>query len=78
MRIQPLIVSKANTVAQILLAGTVLADGAFDLGLATTRVVLITATAVLTVASLAAYLRAWLHHMSGHETGEWTAPCRDR
>ena len=78
VRIQPLIVSKANTVAQILLAGTVLADGAFDLGLATTRVVLITATAVLTVASLAAYLRAWLHHMSGHETGEWTAPCRDR
>jgi cardiolipin synthase (CMP-forming) len=69
VRIQPLTVSKANTVAQILLAGTVLADGAFALGLGTARVLLIGAVAVLTIASLVAYLRAWLHHMSGHEGG---------
>ena len=33
VRIKPLIVSKANTVAQIVLAGTVLADEGFGLGL---------------------------------------------
>lgn len=68
VRIQPLTVSKANTLAQILLAGTVLADEAFSLGLATARGALVVATAALTVASLVAYLRAWLRHMSGHET----------
>lgn len=65
VRIRPLIVSKANTVAQIVLAATVLADDGFGLGLATLRVLLVWITGVLTVASLAAYLRAWLRHMSG-------------
>lgn len=65
VRVAPFVVSKANTFAQILLAATVLADDAFALGLDMLRQVLIWATAVLTVASLAAYLRAWLRHMSG-------------
>ncbi|HRN83607.1 MAG TPA: CDP-alcohol phosphatidyltransferase family protein [Hyphomicrobium sp.] len=65
MRIQPLAVSKANTVAQILLAATVLADEGFQLGLGDVRFLLVWITGVLTVASLAAYLRAWLRHMSG-------------
>jgi len=66
--IQPLIVSKANTVAQIVLAGTVLADEGFNLGLGTVRFILIWLTGALTVASLAAYLHGWLLHMSGYES----------
>lgn len=63
--INPLWVSKANTVAQILLASVVLADLGFGLGLETLRGVLIWVTAALIVVSLTAYLRRWLHHMSG-------------
>lgn len=70
VRIKPLIVSKANTLAQILLAGLVLADEGFGLGLGTVRTVLVWVTAALTLASLAAYLSAWLRHMSGYETTE--------
>lgn len=65
MRIQPLAVSKANTAAQILLAATVLADEGFHLGFGDVRFVLVWITGALTVASLAAYLRAWFRHMSG-------------
>lgn len=63
VRIRPLIVSKANTAVQIMLAATVLADAGFDLGLATLRSLLVWLTAALTVVSLAAYIRAWLGHM---------------
>lgn len=68
VRIRPLAVSKANTLAQIVLAGTVLADEGFGLGLGNARVLLIWLTAGLTVASLAAYLRSWLLHMSGYKS----------
>ena len=63
--IRPLAVSKANTLAQILLAATVLADDGFGLGLEMPRIALVWVVGVLTVASLSAYLRAWLRHMSG-------------
>lgn len=66
--IKPLIVGKANTVAQIVLAAVVLADEAFSLGLATLRFVLVWVTGVLTVASLASYLSKWLRHMSATNT----------
>jgi cardiolipin synthase len=68
VRIKPLIVSKANTLAQILLAATVLADEGFGLGLGWVRFVLVWLTGILTVASLAAYLHSWLLHMSGYES----------
>ena len=70
--IKPLAVSKANTLSQILLAATVLADEAFGLGLATSRVVLVWITGALTLLSLAAYLRAWFLHMTSAppENGE--------
>lgn len=64
VRIVPLQISKANTAAQIILAAVVLADLGFELGLDVFRTVLVWVTAVLTVASLAAYLRAWMRHMS--------------
>ncbi len=65
--IHPLVVSKANTVAQIVLASVVMADLGFGLGLETLRAVLSWLTAGLIVASLAAYAKTWFLHMSGYE-----------
>ena len=62
--IKPLLVSKLNTGAQLIFASVVLADEGYGLGLDKLRIVLAVITAVLTVASLAAYLRAWLAHMT--------------
>ena len=67
LRIQPLIVSKANTVAQLALAAIVLADEGFQLGLGLVRDALVWITAALTMISLGAYMRAWLRHMTGYE-----------
>ena len=67
VRIKPLAVSKLNTLMQILLAATVLADGAFGLGLDTGRTVLVWITGALTLLSLAAYLRAWFMHMTSYD-----------
>lgn len=65
---RPLAVSKANTLAQIVLAAVVLADEAFDLRLKGPVWVLMWMTAALTVASLVAYLRVWLRHMTLYES----------
>lgn len=65
---KPLAVSKMNTVAQIVLAATVLAHEAFQLNLRGAVVVLIWLTAATTLASLVAYLRIWLRHMTLYET----------
>jgi cardiolipin synthase len=67
--IRPYIVSKANTAAQITLAALVLADLAFSLGFHTLRLAVAVLTGLLTCASLAAYMRAWLRHMAGYESG---------
>ncbi len=69
VRIRPLVVSKANTFAQLLLASCVLADTGFKLGLGGLRDVLVVITGVLTLASLWAYTVAWLRHMTGSEPG---------
>jgi cardiolipin synthase (CMP-forming) len=74
--IKPLAVSKANTLAQIVLAATVLADDAFGLGLDTTRVVLVWITGALTLLSLAAYLRAWFMHMTSYDSAGRDDPGR--
>jgi len=68
LRIKPLAVSKANTLAQIVLAATVLADGAFGLGLDNGRTALVWITGALTLLSLAAYLRAWFMHMTSYDS----------
>lgn len=70
VHIKPLVVSKVNTLAQIVLAAAVLADQGFGLGIETLRIVLIWVTAALTLASLIAYMRAWLSHMAGYGGGE--------
>jgi cardiolipin synthase (CMP-forming) len=64
VRIKPLVVSKLNTAAQLTLASLVLFDEAFGFNLDKTRMVLVWVTGILTFASLAAYLRAWIRHMS--------------
>lgn len=72
VHIHPLVVSKLNTVMQIVLAAVVMADQGFGLGLDVVRQVLVWTTALLTLASLAAYLRTWLLHMSGYDSGART------
>jgi len=67
VRIKPLVVSKINTVTQIVLAATVLADEGFGLGIGDIRTALVWATAASTLASLVAYMRAWLAHMAGYQ-----------
>jgi cardiolipin synthase len=69
MRIQPSAVSKANTAAQIVLAGLVLADEGFNLGLDMVRIWLVWLTLALTLASLALYARTWLTHMGQYDVG---------
>lgn len=66
VRIAPLMVSKFNTAAQIVLAAIVLADLAFGLGWSAAIAVLVAIVAALTLISLAAYLRLWLAHMSSN------------
>jgi cardiolipin synthase len=65
VEMKPLLVSKANTAAQILLAATVLFELAFQVEVAAFRTALIYLCGVLTVTSAAAYLVAWLRHMHG-------------
>jgi cardiolipin synthase len=76
MRIRPAIVSKINTLSQIVLAGTVLADDGFGLGLENLRMGLVWITGVLTIASLLTYLRTWHRHMAGYELGDGSSEPR--
>jgi cardiolipin synthase len=64
MSVQPLFVSKANTTAQILLAGCVLAELGFAVGLEPTANALIWIVALLTTVSAAVYVVNWVRHMS--------------
>jgi cardiolipin synthase len=77
VRIKPLAVSKANTAAQILLAATVLADGAFALGLAHIRLAMVWIVGALTVLSLATYLKAWFLHMTSYDSSTCEPPGKD-
>lgn len=66
VEIHPLFVSKANTAVQIVLAAAVLGAMALALTLGWALTTLIYLSGLLTVASAAAYLVAWLRHMSGN------------
>jgi cardiolipin synthase len=67
MPIRPLLVSKANTAAQILLAVLVLAEKTFTLDLVMVSRALMGLVAVLTLLSIAFYLAEWVRHMSTFE-----------
>jgi cardiolipin synthase len=62
--VRPLMVSKANTVAQIMLAGIVLAVLGFDLAVEPLLATGYIAVAALTVASVAFYMVEWVGHMA--------------
>lgn len=66
VKMSPLFISKANTTAQILLAGFVLADLTLALALPRVQFGLIWLTALLTALSAAAYAVRWLRHMTGY------------
>lgn len=67
MTIRPLVVSKLNTLAQIVFAALVLAAGGYGFGLGATGTAGVWIVAVLTVASAAAYLAIWTRHMAGYD-----------
>ncbi|MFL5259400.1 MAG: CDP-alcohol phosphatidyltransferase family protein [Hyphomicrobiales bacterium] len=62
--VKPLMVSKANTVAQIMLAGIVLAVLGFGLAVEPLLAAGYIAVAALTVASVAFYMVEWVGHMA--------------
>lgn len=70
LRVKPYKVSKLNTLAQIALVATTLADMAFGFGVGAIRLALLWATAILIVASLGTYVRAWLRHLAGYDSGQ--------
>jgi cardiolipin synthase len=61
--VKPLVVSKFNTVAQIVLATLVLASLGLGLALEWLIEIFIAAVAALTLASVGAYVREWVRHM---------------
>jgi cardiolipin synthase len=67
MRVKPLLVSKLNTVAQIILAGLVLGSLAFGLRFDAGGYAAMAAVAVLTLASIGFYVREWVLHMNASE-----------
>ena len=61
---KPLMVSKLNTVAQVVYAALVLAELGFGLMLTPLNGILMVLVTVLTLASVSAYLVEWVRHMS--------------
>jgi len=78
LSMQPLLVSKANTLSQIVLAGLVLAELGLGLGLHALGNVLIWVTGALTIISAAAYFWEWLRHMASYEPAPKPLPPRQR
>lgn len=70
LEMKPLMVSKANTAFQIVLASVVLAELAFGMDFGALRPALIVLCGLLTVASAGAYLLAWSRHMSNNGDGD--------
>lgn len=64
MRVRPLLVSKLNTAAQIVLASIVLGSLAFGLPLDGAGIAAQAAVAALTLASIGFYVREWVVHMN--------------
>ncbi|MEP3276088.1 MAG: CDP-alcohol phosphatidyltransferase family protein [Stappiaceae bacterium] len=62
--VRPSIVSKANTLFQIILAATVLGGQAFNLNIGDVSQLLIAVTGGLTLVSAAVYMIDWLRHMT--------------
>ncbi|MEZ5811057.1 MAG: CDP-alcohol phosphatidyltransferase family protein [Rhizobiaceae bacterium] len=70
VEMRPLMVSKANTAVQIMLAALVLTELAFSARFGSVRDWLIVVSALLTASSTAAYFVTWLKHMGGYAASE--------
>jgi cardiolipin synthase len=68
MPVRPLMVSKLNTVAQILFAGLVLGSLGLGFNAGWLLPVMMTLVAALTLLSVAAYVRDWVRHMGSAES----------
>ncbi len=64
VKVKPLLVSKLNTVAQIVFACVVLGSLGFNIQAHTLTMVLMGLVAALTLLSVAAYVREWVRHMN--------------
>jgi cardiolipin synthase len=64
IEVKPLLVSKLNTVAQILFAGLVLASLGFQFEAEAAKLVAMAAVAGLTLLSVAFYVAEWVRHMN--------------
>ena len=69
MPVRPLAVSKANTLAQILLAILVLAEQGFGFDADLASKLMMALVAVLTLLSIAFYLAEWVRHMNSFGAG---------
>jgi cardiolipin synthase len=65
--VRPLVISKLNTVAQILFAGVVLGSLGLQFNAGWLLPVLMAAVAALTLLSVGAYVREWVRHMGADE-----------
>jgi cardiolipin synthase len=70
VKMKPLMVSKANTAVQIVLAAAVLAGLAFGVSFGWFTILLVYGSGLLTLLSAAAYLVGWLKHMAGYAESE--------
>jgi len=70
LKMRPLLVSKLNTVAQIVFACVVLGSLGFGIDVGPLNVVLMGLVAVLTLLSIAAYLIEWARHMNAAMAGQ--------
>jgi cardiolipin synthase (CMP-forming) len=69
MPVRPLLVSKANTVAQIVLVVLLLAERAFGFDLTFVSQLTMGVVALLTLVSIAFYLAEWVRHMNSVGAG---------
>jgi cardiolipin synthase len=69
LKIKPLLVSKLNTVAQIVFACVVLGSLGFDIQADTLTLALMVLVAALTLLSVAAYVAEWVRHMNSAMAG---------
>jgi cardiolipin synthase len=69
IKVRPLIVSKVNTVAQILFAAIVLAALGFGFDAGALQTILMMTVAVLTLVSIAVYTLEWVRHMNAQGRG---------
>jgi cardiolipin synthase len=74
--VYPLLVSKTNTVAQLVLASLVLAELGLGLGLEPFVAVCIWITGALTILSAIVYFWVWLKHMASYEPQPVPPPAR--